>query len=98
MGVQPGEASTFEDPFPPESLLLLTPGADEFFPVLIYVVVKALPARLESNLAYIQRFRRAGRLAAESAYFLTNVMSVAAFLESVDASKLNIDPDEFLAR
>lgn len=67
-------------------------GADDFFPVLLYVVVKALPPNLDSNLQYIQRFRRSSRLAAESAYFLTHLISATHFLEKVDASQLNIDP------
>nr|CAD1837554.1 unnamed protein product [Ananas comosus var. bracteatus] len=33
------------------------PGADEFLPVLIYVIIKANPPQLHSNLLYIQRYR-----------------------------------------
>ena len=50
-----------------------THGADEFFPVLIYVLLQAAPAQLHANLAYISRFRHPHKLVGESAYYLTHV-------------------------
>ncbi len=49
-------------------------GADDFLPVLIYVVVHAAPPQLASNLEYIQRFRMQSRMASESAYFFTQLV------------------------
>ena len=50
-------------------------GADDFLPVLIYVVIHANPPQLASNLEYIQRFRMHSRMASESAYFFTQLVS-----------------------
>ncbi|KAK6131104.1 hypothetical protein DH2020_035149 [Rehmannia glutinosa] len=71
------------------------PGADEFLPVLIFVTIKANPPQLHSNLSYIQRFRRQTRLAAESAYYFTNMLSVESFITSIDAKALSMDDEEF---
>ena len=49
-------------------------GADDFLPVLIYVVIHANPPQLASNLEYIQRFRMHSRMASESAYFFTQLV------------------------
>eukprot|EP01018_Ginkgo_biloba_P035530 Gb_22502 [translate_table: standard] len=71
------------------------PGADEFLPVLIYVTIKANPPQLHSNLLYIQRYRRQSRLVSEAAYFFTNLVSAASFIENIDAKSLSMDEGEF---
>ena len=50
-------------------------GADDFLPVLIYVVIHANPPQLASNLEYIQRFRMHSQMVSESAYFFTQLVS-----------------------
>ena len=50
-------------------------GADDFLPVLIYVLIHANPPQLASNLEYIQRFRMHSRMVSESAYFFTQLVS-----------------------
>lgn len=62
------------------------PGADDFLPVLIYVVLHANPPQLESNLRYIARFRLESRLVSEAAYFYTNLVSATHFLTTCDHS------------
>ena len=49
-------------------------GADDFLPVLIYVVIQANPPALASNLEYIQRFRMQNHMVAEFAYFFTQLV------------------------
>ena len=53
---------------------LAAAGADDFLPVLIYVVIHANPPQLASNLEYIQRFRMHSRMVSESAYFFTQLV------------------------
>ncbi len=49
-------------------------GADDFLPVLIYVLIHANPPQLASNLMYIERFRMHSRMTSESAYFFTQLV------------------------
>lgn len=55
---------------------MLLAGADDFLPVLIYVVIHANPPQLASNLEYIQRFRMHSRMVSESAYFFTQLVGL----------------------
>ncbi|KAJ1918235.1 hypothetical protein H4219_002707 [Mycoemilia scoparia] len=70
-------------------------GADKFLPILIYVVITANPPKLVSNVNYISRFRSPSKLNAEAGYYFTNMMGCIAFIESMDASCLSIDKQEF---
>ncbi|KAK3263739.1 hypothetical protein CYMTET_27472 [Cymbomonas tetramitiformis] len=72
------------------------PGADDFLPVLIYVVMKANPPQLNSNLEYILRFRLASRLRSEAQYFFTNLVSAVSFIKTVQATMLtDVSNEEF---
>ncbi len=60
---------------PSDLSVCLHAGADDFLPVLIYVVIHANPPQLASNLEYIQRFRMHSKMVSESAYFFTQLVS-----------------------
>ncbi|KAI7893675.1 uncharacterized protein EV154DRAFT_139235 [Mucor mucedo] len=70
-------------------------GADKFLPILIYVVIRANPPRLVSNVQYIYRFRNPEQLQAESGYYLTNLMGAISFIETMEANSLSITKEEF---
>ena len=55
-------------------------GADEFFPVLLYVLLIAAPPTLPSELAYISRFRHPSRLRGVSGCYFTHVRAALEFL------------------
>lgn len=50
-------------------------NADTFIPVLIFVVLRANPDHLISNVEYIGRFRNQERLSSESGYYLSSLVS-----------------------
>jgi len=70
-------------------------GADEFFPVLIFVLLQACPAQLHANLQYISRFRHPSKLVSEAAYYLTHMQSAASFVLSLTAEQLSIEQADF---
>lgn len=72
------------------------PGADDFFPVLIYVTLKANPPQFHSNLMYIQRYRNKSRLVGEAAYVFTNILSAESFILNIDAKALSMSETEFV--
>lgn len=71
-------------------LLPFPQGADDFLPVLVYVTLRANPPQLASNVAFISRYRRGSRLVSEAAYFFTNLVSAATFLERADAKAFTV--------
>ncbi|KAJ4713905.1 vacuolar protein sorting-associated protein 9A-like [Melia azedarach] len=70
-------------------------GADDFLPVLIYVMIKANPPQLHSNLRFIQLYRRQTKLVSEAAYYFTNLVSAKTFIVDLNAKSLSIEEIEF---
>ncbi|WVR09540.1 hypothetical protein IAU60_006609 [Kwoniella sp. DSM 27419] len=71
-------------------------GADAFVPILIFVVLRANPDNMLSNIEYINRFRSASKLQGEAGYYLSSISGAIAFIETMDASSLSkITQEEF---
>ncbi|KAK9235669.1 hypothetical protein V1525DRAFT_256650 [Lipomyces kononenkoae] len=73
-------------------------SADKFLPILIYVVIKAQPRHLVSNVQYIMRFRSPDKLNGEAGYYLSSLQGALSFIESLDRTALNITDEEFEER
>lgn len=71
------------------------PSADDFLPILIYVIIKAQPANLHLNIEYIQACRNPNKLSGEPAYFFTHLVSAVTFIQYLTAKDLNIDAEEY---
>uniref|UniRef100_A0A0W0FZ78 Guanine nucleotide exchange factor vps9 n=1 Tax=Moniliophthora roreri TaxID=221103 RepID=A0A0W0FZ78_MONRR len=71
-------------------------GADSFVPILIFVVLKANPDHLLSNVEFINRFRNPEKLQSEAGYYLSSLMGAVSFIETMDHTSLsNITQEEF---
>ncbi|KAK6337413.1 hypothetical protein TWF730_002813 [Orbilia blumenaviensis] len=72
-----------------------TQSADDFVPLLIYVVLRANPEHLVSNIQYILRFRNPDKLGGEAGYYLSSLSGAIQFIEGLDRSSLTINDEEF---
>ncbi|TFY78698.1 hypothetical protein EWM64_g5310 [Hericium alpestre] len=71
-------------------------SADTFLPILIFVVLKANPEHLLSNVEFINRFRNPMKLQSEAGYYLSSLMGAVSFIETMDHTSLSqITQEEF---
>ncbi|KAI1174895.1 hypothetical protein F4777DRAFT_598878 [Nemania sp. FL0916] len=70
-------------------------SADSFMPLLIYVVLRANPEHLVSNVQYILRFRNQEKLGGEAGYYLSSLMGAVQFIENMDRTTLTISDQDF---
>jgi hypothetical protein len=70
-------------------------GADDFTPLLIWVVLRSHIPKLSSNVAYIQAFLNPARLMGKWGYCLISLCSAIEFVRCAEADQFLIDPKEF---
>lgn len=70
-------------------------GADDFLPLFIWVVLISHIPSLFSNCEYIQAFLSPMRLMSKPGYCLINLRSAIEFVNYIEPTSINIDPDYF---
>ncbi|EIW75054.1 hypothetical protein CONPUDRAFT_112306 [Coniophora puteana RWD-64-598 SS2] len=73
-------------------------GADSFLPILIFVILKANPEHLLSNVEFINRFRNPEKLQSEAGYYLSSLMGAVSFIETMDHTSLSCITQEVFER
>lgn len=74
------------------------PTADDVLPTIILVLLKAKPARLLTNLQFVEDWSSPEYLRGEAGYAYTNLYGAVHFLQELDLDEpnsLQISPDEF---
>uniref|UniRef100_A0AC35UEK4 VPS9 domain-containing protein n=1 Tax=Rhabditophanes sp. KR3021 TaxID=114890 RepID=A0AC35UEK4_9BILA len=79
-----------------ESMNGVPPSADEFLPGLIYVILRANPPLIQSNMKFISRFAHENRvIKGESGYYFTNLSCAIQYIQNLNAASLNMQQKEF---
>jgi hypothetical protein len=74
-------------------------AADDFVPVLVFVVIKSNVERLTSALNIVSAWRPPELLNGEAGYYFVSCAMVAAYIESAEAAAFTgVTPDEFQRR
>ena len=70
-------------------------GQDELTPIFQYIIIKAQPRRIFSNINYIKCFLDDSGLTGELGFLLTQMESSSCFIMNIDYEHLKITKEEF---
>lgn len=71
-------------------------SADQFLPLLVFVVIQANPPMLPADIKYLTRFSNPTKLmSGETGYYFTNLCCALEFIEKASGASLNINQEDF---
>lgn len=71
-------------------------SADQFLPLLVFVVIQANPPMLPTDIKYLNRFSNVTKLlSGETGYYFTNLCCALEFIEKASGASLNISQEDF---
>ena len=70
-------------------------GQDELTPIFQYIVIKAQPKTIFTDINYIKCFLGDSRLRGEEGFLVTQIESATSFILSLNQEQLKMDKDEF---
>ena len=66
-------------------------GADDFFPALLYAMIRGNVPRIYSNAQYIRKYRHPSKLMTETGYYFTHFESAVRFIQESDHTRFGVD-------
>ena len=70
-------------------------GQDELTPIFQYIVIKAQPKRIHSDINYIKCFLGDATLRGQEGFLVTQMESATSFITSIDHEQLKMDKGEY---
>jgi hypothetical protein len=72
------------------------PGQDELTPIFQYIVIKAQPRTIFTDINYIKCFLGDSRLRGEEGFLVTQMESATSFILSLNQEQLKMNKEEFI--
>ena len=73
-------------------------GQDELTPLFQYILIKAQPERLSTNINYIKCFLSEADMMGQNGFYYSQMESACTFILNIKSSDLKIDEKEFLQK
>ena len=70
-------------------------GQDEITPIFQYIIIKAQPHRIYSNIYYIKSFLEESELSGSKGFLVTQIESAVSYIEKINHESLKISLNEF---
>lgn len=71
-------------------------SADDALPIIIYLIIKARPRRMHSNINYVAKFLNQSKLMTNSGFCFSQIRSAVTFIETLEHSCLSVTEENFL--
>ena len=70
-------------------------GQDEITPIFQYIIIKAQPMRIFSNINYIKTFLDESELSGSKGFLITQIESATSYIDKLNNESLKMSNDEF---